>query len=361
MRAIAYTGALALAVLSVAAGAQGHNERTRLRLVRVVSGLTDPLDVVAAKNQKNVLYVVEQVGRIRVVVNGKLRAQPFLDIRNLVLSGGEQGLLGLAFHPGYAKNHRFYVNYTDRNGDSRTVEYRSNGSRALLGTARQLLFLRDPYPNHNGGDLVFGPDGYLYLGMGDGGSAGDPENRAQNLGSLFGKLLRFNVNRRGAKPQIVGYGLRNPWRFSFDRRTGDLYIGDVGQNRFEEIDYTPRRSPGIENYGWDVYEGNATFEKKPINAVGRLVMPIVTYGRSEGYSVTGGFVYRGSAIPSLQGRYFYGDYGSGRVWSLRVEGGKATDLRRESVDVPSLSSFGEDARGELYAVSLDGAVYRLVS
>ncbi|MGH3103281.1 MAG: PQQ-dependent sugar dehydrogenase [Gaiellaceae bacterium] len=342
----------------VVACASGGPSGTAISIVRVATGLDAPLHAAAPRSEPGRLYIVEQAGRIRVLENGRLRGQPFLDIRNLVQSGGEQGLLSVAFHPNYARNRLFYVDYTDVNGDTRVVEYRSNGTRALLATRRQLLFVAQPYPNHNGGQLVFGPDGKLYVGMGDGGSGGDPENRAQNLGSLLGKLLTIDVNRRGAKPQLAAIGLRNPWRFSFDRANGDLYVGDVGQNAREEIDYVRRQSPGLENYGWDVYEGSLRFERKEPSR-GRLVFPIAQYGRSEGYSVTGGFVYRGTAVPALVGRYFYGDYGSGTIWSLKVVGGKATGLRKEPIRVPSLASFGEDARGELYAVSLDGQVYRI--
>jgi glucose/arabinose dehydrogenase len=328
-----------------------------LKLQQVVS-LTAPVHVAAPRSEPNRLYVVEQDGRISVVQSG--RARTFLDINRLVRSGGEQGLLSVAFHPNYRRNRRFYVNYTDTNGNTRVVEYRSNGARGLPGTARQLLFVRQPYANHNGGQLAFGPDGYLYVGMGDGGSGGDPENRAQNLNDRLGKLLRLNVNRRGARWEIVGYGLRNPWRFSFDRATGDLYIGDVGQNAWEEIDFTPRNSPGLENYGWDVYEGNAVYEQKQPNPAGRLVPPIHVYRNGGGEcSVTGGFVYRGRAIPSLRGRYIFGDFCSGRIWTLRVTGGRATGVRQEAIRVASLSSFGEDARGELYATSLQGGVYRI--
>jgi glucose/arabinose dehydrogenase len=287
-----------------------------------------------------------------------VRREPFLDIRRLVQSGGEQGLLSVAFHPRYASNRRFFVNYTDVNGDTRVVEYRSNGRRALLGTRRQWLFVDQPYANHNGGQVVFGPDGLLYVGMGDGGSGGDPENRAQNPDALLGKLLTIDVNRSGAKPQIAALGLRNPWRFSFDRANGDLYIGDVGQSSREEIDYVARRGPGLENYGWDIYEGSLSYERKEPSG-GRLVFPIAEYGRGQGYSVSGGFVYRGRAVPALRGRYFYGDFGSGTIWSLKVVRGKATSLRREPVRVDSLASFGEDAAGELYAVSLGGTVYRI--
>jgi glucose/arabinose dehydrogenase len=363
-----WVAVLALVTFGVAAAcAGGSPDRSAaparpaaaaLELRQVASDLEGPLHVAAPRSEPDRVYIVEQVGRIRVLEKGRLLDQPFLDIRNLVQSGGEQGLFSIAFHPRYAQNRRFYVQYTDVNGDTRIVEYRSSGTRALTGSRRQLFFQRDPYGNHNGGQLAFGPDGKLYGSVGDGGAGGDPEDRAQNMASLFGKLFTIDVDRAGAKPQVVALGLRNPWRFSFDRANGDLYIGDVGQNSREEIDYTPRRSPGLENYGWDVYEGSRRFEdKKPSR--GRLVFPIAEYGRSDGYSVTGGFVYRGKAIPSFRGRYIYGDYGSGTIWSLRVVGGKATEKRRESIQVDELSSFGEDAAGELYATSLSGSVYRI--
>ena len=326
----------------------------------VVLGLPSPTHVTAPRSEPSRLYVVEQPGRIRVVVNGKLRARPFLDITRLVKSGGEQGLLSVAFHPAYAKNRRLYVDYTDLNGNTRVVEYRSDraGTRALPATRRQLFSVRQPYANHNGGQLAFGPDGLLYIGMGDGGSGGDPENRAQNLSSLLGKLLKIDPVKRGARPVIAGFGLRNPWRFSFDRVTGDLWIGDVGQDAWEEIDWTPRSSPGLENYGWDVYEGNTIFEDKQPMPGGRVVAPVHVYSHGLGYSVTGGFVYRGTRNAALRGRYVFGDYGSGTVWSLKLVDGRATDVRTET-RIPELSSFGEDAGGELYAVSLAGTLYRL--
>jgi glucose/arabinose dehydrogenase len=352
---------LVAAIAAAAPGASATPERAQLGVRVVVAGLPGALDVVGPRSQPKRLYVVQQDGVIRVLVNGKLRAAAFLDIRSRVVSGGEQGLLSVAFHPNYARNHRIYVDYTDRNGDTRVVEYRTNGSRALPGTGRQLLFVDQPYPNHNGGQLMFGPDGYLYVGMGDGGSGGDPENRAQNLSSRLGKLLRVNVNRRGASWQVVGYGLRNPWRFSFDRSTGDLWIGDVGQNEWEEVDFTPGSSPGLENYGWRVFEGRARFEPgQEVNPAGHLVAPVQVYSHEQGCSITGGFVYRGRAIPSFRGRYIYGDFCSGRVWSLRLSGGQAAETRQEPFRISSLSSFGEDARGELYATSLEGRVYKLV-
>jgi glucose/arabinose dehydrogenase len=346
-----------VAACASSAGPAGEAAAPALRLEQVAS-VTAPLHVAAPRSEPNRVYVVEQDGRIRVLQNGRLRT--FLDISSRVRSGGEQGLLSVAFHPRYARNRRFYVNYTDVNGHTRVVEYRSNRTRALPRTARHLLFVRQPYANHNGGQLAFGPDGHLYVGMGDGGSAGDPENRAQNLGSRLGKLLRLDVDRRGARWEIAGYGLRNPWRFSFDRANGDLYIGDVGQNAWEEIDYTARNSPGLENYGWDVYEGRAVYERKEPSAAGRLVGPVHVYanGGSE-CSVTGGFVYRGPAIPALRGRYVFGDFCSGVIWTLRIANGDAVDVRRERIRVANLSSFGEDARGELYATSLLGRVYRI--
>jgi glucose/arabinose dehydrogenase len=349
---------VAVCVLLVPSAGASSERSTALRLQPVARGFASPVHVAAPSSEPGRLYVVEQAGRILVLENGQRRE--FLDIRSSVRSGGEQGLFAIAFHPSYARNRRFFVHYTNVNGDTRVVEYRSNGTRALPGSARPLLSVDQPYSNHNGGQLAFGPDGRLYLGLGDGGSGGDPENRAQNLGTRLGKLLALNVNRRGAAWQIAGYGLRNPWRFSFDRANGDLYIGDVGQNSWEEVDYTPRRSPGLENYGWDVYEGRSRFEPKRPNPRGRLVFPIAVYPLSSGNcTVTGGFVYRGRAVPAARGRYFYGDYCSGRVWSLRVVGGGARSIRREPFTLTGLSSWGEDARGELYAVAHDGVIYRL--
>jgi glucose/arabinose dehydrogenase len=358
--------AVAAAVVCGCAGAANDRdatpaagERGSLSVVPVARGLDEPVHVSAPRSEPGRLYVVEQGGRIRIVENGRVRSTPFLDIRERVQSGGEQGLLSIAFHPRYATNHRYYVQYTDRNGDQRVVEYRSNGLRTNPATERRLVLFDDPYGNHNGGQLAFGPDGKLYIGMGDGGAGGDPENRAQNLRDLHGKLLTINVDRRGARPQISALGLRNPWRFSFDRANGDLYIGDVGQGSWEEIDYRPRRHPGLENYGWSRFEGRARYSDRAISR-GRYVPPIAVYELARPHcAVTGGFVYRGTRVAAARGRYFYGDYCSGDVWSLRVVRGRATSLRREAFDVDSLTSFGEDARGELYAVSHGGVVYRL--
>ena len=358
------TIALVVAVGSAcaASGAGAPTEPSRAPYsLRPLFRVAAPTHLTFAPGERARVFIVEQQGRIRVVLRGRLLAAPFLDIRRLVTAGGEQGLLSVAFHPRYAQNRRFFVNYTDRNGDTRVVQYRANraGTAALPTTARRLLFVNQPYPNHNGGQLAFGPDRRLYVGMGDGGSGGDPENRAQNMRTLLGKLVAINVDAARPRPVIDALGLRNPWRFSFDRATGDLYIADVGQNAFEEINYLPRASPGVENYGWDVYEGRSRFESKQ-PGTGRLVFPVQVYSHGEGCSVTGGFVYRGSAIPALRGRYLYGDYCSATVWSLRIAGGRATELRREAFRIPELSSFGEDAAGELYATSLGGQVYKLV-
>ena len=349
--ALACIGALGAAC---AAGAAPDTvERAAFKPRAVASGFSQPLFVTGAKGEAGRLYVVEQGGRILVLQGGKRRSTPFLDIRGSVRAGGEQGLLGLAFHPSYPKVRKLYVQYTARNGSTRVVEYRSNGTRA--SSPRLLFSSPDPYGNHNGGMLAFGPDGRLYFPMGDGGSGGDPENRSQNPRSLFGKLLSMNVATKGLR--IEALGLRNAWRFSFDRANGDLYLGDVGQEEVEEINWVPRRSPGRENYGWDVYEGRSKFEDKPLGP-GRLVMPVAQYTHANGCSVTGGYVYRGSKA-ALRGRYIYGDYCSGLVWSFKLSGGKAAGLRREPFKVANLTSFGQDNAGELYAVSQGGTIYRL--
>ena len=360
MRRIAFAAIPLVALAAVVAlRAQGDSERSQLRIVRVAIGLSEPVAVTAPRNEPNNIYVAEKVGRVRVIVQGKLRARPFLDIRSLVLDNGEQGLLGLAFSPKYAKDRHFYVDYTDRNGDARIVEYKSRGLSRQPRRLRQIFFQDDPYPNHNGGNLAFGPGGYLYTGTGDGGSGGDPENRAQNLKSTFGKLLKFNVGRKRPQPLIVGYGLRNPWRFSFDRQTGDLYIGDVGQDSWEELDYTKRGTPGLENYGWRVYEGRSRFTPSQTpNAAGHLVLPYIVLPNGPYCSVSGGFVYRGSAVPAATGRYVFGDNCVDKIHSTLAGG--SNSYRDEPFTVDGLSAFGEDARGELYLVSVQsGNVYKL--
>ncbi len=291
MRPVAAIVVLSALVAACGAGATTQTtaqaEAASFRPRVTVRGLSAPVFVTGAPGQAGRLYVVEQGGKIRVWEKGALRRAPFLDVSSLITSGGEQGLLGLAFHPQYPKNKRFYVQYTARNGDTKVVEYRAGAAAALPQSARILFSSRDPYGNHNAGMLAFGTNGRLYFSMGDGGAGGDPENRAQNMSSLFGKLLSLNVATKGLR--IEGLGLRNPWRFSFDRATGDLLIGDVGQGDVEEVDFTPKSSPGLENYGWDVYEGTRSFEQKPLGA-GKLVQPIAQYTHSQGCSITGGYV-----------------------------------------------------------------------
>ena len=353
MRSLLALACVAALGTACAAGASPQqSDRATFKPRAVANGFSQPIFVAAAKGEQGRLYVVEQGGTIQVLQNGR-RVGKLLDISRLVTAGGEQGLLGLAFHPSYPRVKRFYVQYTANNGSTKVVEYRTNGMRA--SAPRQLFSSADPYGNHNGGMLAFGPDGRLYFTMGDGGAGGDPENRSQNPSSLFGKLLSLNVATKGLKVEALG--LRNAWRFSFDRANGDLYIGDVGQGDLEEISYLPASSPGVENYGWDVYEGRSSFEDKPLGP-GKLVQPVAQYSHSNGCSVTGGYVYRGSNA-SLRGRYIYGDYCSGIIWSFKISGGKATGLRRERFKIESVSSFGQDLAGELYAVSHGGTIYRL--
>jgi glucose/arabinose dehydrogenase len=326
-----------------------------------VAKFSAPVYATSAPGEPGNLYVVEQAGRIMVLRNGTTRATPFLDIRSIVRSGGEQGLLSVAFDPAYPANHYFYVDYTDTNGNTRVVRYRSNGTTGIPSSAKQLLFVQDFAVNHNGGQLQFGPDRRLYWGNGDGGGAGDPEHNGQTLARPFAKLMRANV--RAAKPywRVVAYGLRNPWRFSFDRATGDVYIADVGQGDWEEIDYLRRGTAGIVNFGWNRFEGRHAYDPStPLLTRGPYRPPIAEYSHALGCSVTGGYVYRGKAVPAAAGRYFYGDYCTGTIWSLTVVGGKARGVRREPFKVAGLSSFGEDSSGELYLMSANsGDLYRL--
>jgi glucose/arabinose dehydrogenase len=341
---------------------------TQLDFRLFASGLRGAWFIGAPRSEPNRLYVVQKGGRIRVLVNGRLRRQAFLDIRGLVGSPGpEQGLFSIAFHPGYARNHRFYVVFIDNDGDMRVVEYRSNGARAVR-RLRQVLLVRQPSSRNGGGQLQFGRDGRLYLGLGDGGPVGHPGNRGQDLTTRLGKLLRIDVDRRGARWHVVGYGLRYPWRFSFDRVTGDLYLADRGERDWEEVDVRRRGELGaLANYGWPHYEGLATHKSTPLNPRGELVLPVVVHPHREGDPreaclITGGYVYRGSAVPAARGRYVYGDAYTSEVWSLRISGGKATDVRREPIKIPNVSTFGEDARGELYvAAPRQGRIYKLTS
>ena len=298
-------------------------------------------------------------GRIVYFLRGRLRGT-FIDLRGRITSGGEQGLLSLAFSPNYKRNHRFYVDYTDVRGNTRVIEFRSRRGVGLPSTARQLLYVRQPYTNHNGGELQFDRQGRLYVGMGDGGSAGDPQNRAQDPNERLGKLLRTNPLAKPIRWTMVALGLRNPWRFSFDRANGDLYLADVGQGNWEEIDYRAADDIStLANYGWRAFEGNARYSNTPLGT-GQLVAPVYAYNHGEGScSVTGGYVYRGRAVPAAAGRYFFGDYCSGIVWSLRIASGHAADVHRESFRLRSLTSLGEDVAGELYFATGTGKIYKL--
>jgi glucose/arabinose dehydrogenase len=351
---IAVAAVAALAVGLVAGSASGGHT-TALTFAPVVGGLDSPVYVTTAPGDPTTLYVVEQLGTIKIVRNGAV-AGTFLDIRSRVKSGGEQGLLSVAFHPQYATNHRFYVDYTDTRGDTRVVEFRSANGVGKPGTARQLLFVDQPYDNHNGGQLEFDKNGYLYVGMGDGGSGGDPENRAQNLQSRLGKLLRINPTRKGSAWQIVGFGLRNPWRFSFDRSTGAITIGDVGQGAIEEIDHEPREEAAGVNFGWSAFEGRSRYNG---GSAPGAVPPVIQHTHAAGWcSIVGGYVMRDASVPALRGRYVYGDLCQPRLYAARLRSPSASD-RRLGLTVPDLVSFGEDAAGHVYAVSLNGPVYRI--
>jgi glucose/arabinose dehydrogenase len=353
----------------------------RLRLVPI-GRFQSPTTLAAAPGDRRRLFVVEQGGRIRVVRGGRLLPRPFLDVSRLIVSGGEQGLLGLAFAPDYVRSGRFYVNYTNRSGDTRIVEYRrsSNPDVADAGSARVVLRAPGLEPNHNGGQLAFGPDRLLYIGLGDGGGGNDrhgERGNAQDLGSVLGKILRIDpsrrsgglpyripssnpfVGRQGARGEIYSYGLRNPWRFSFDRATGDLVIGDVGQNAVEEIDFVRRGRGRGANFGWRPFEG--TSRVYPDESAPGHVPPVIQKRHSAGYcSVTGGYIVRDPGLPALRGRYVYSDYCEGRIRSARLTtSGARNDRALPLPRLASVSSFGEDVRGRVYVLSLDGPVYRL--
>ena len=344
-----------------------------LELIPVVDGLESPLYLTATPGDDR-LFIVEQPGRIRIVKGGALLPEPFLDIVARVGSGGERGLLGLAFHPQYSSNGLFYVDYTDRSGDTRVERYRvtEDPDVADPASARLVLVVDQPFSNHNGGMALFGPDGKLYVGLGDGGSGGDPQEHGQNKATLLGSLLRLDVDAgdpyavppdnpfvgdAGARPEIWAWGLRNPWRFAFDGPTGQLYVADVGQNQWEEVNVVPAASGGL-NFGWNLMEGEHCFSQSPCQDAS-LVRPVLEYDHAEGCSVTGGFVYRGEALPSLVGHYFYSDYCGGWIRSFRLVDGEASEQRDWELDAGRVLSFGEDADGELYVMNQDGEVFRL--
>jgi glucose/arabinose dehydrogenase len=371
-------------LVPISASAAVVPSRIHLDLTPVVSGLSSPLLVTHAGDGSGRLFVVEQTGRIRIVKNGSLVSAPFIDLSRSVSDGGEQGLLGLAFHPKYATNGKLYLSYTDLAGSSVIREYRvlaSNPDRVNGASGRTLLRVRQPYANHNGGHIAFGPDGYLYIGLGDGGDGGDPGNRAQSPATLLGKLLRIDVDARTGSlaygiprgnpyvgrtglDQIWALGLRNPWRWSFDRTTGDLWIGDVGQGISEEVDRAlasrGRNAGRGLNFGWRIMEGAHCF--RPSSGCVRTgkTLPLAEYGHASGRcSITGGYVYRGNAYPDLVGAYFFADYCSGEIWYVdRASARGVTPTRVLDTD-GMITSFGEDQGGELYLTDAAGTVFRI--
>ncbi|NTW02736.1 MAG: glucose dehydrogenase, partial [Oscillochloris sp.] len=351
-----------------------------VRLELVVDNMNKPTFISGAGDNSGRLFVVEQIGRIWTIRDGARLEQPFLDISAMVgSSGSEQGLLGLAFHPRYAENGIFFVDYTDTKGDTVLARYHAsqNSDLADPASADVLLQVEQPAANHNGGQLAFGPDGYLYVALGDGGGGGDTYGNGQNLGTLLGTILRLDVDgahpyaiptdnpfvdREGARAEIWAWGLRNPWRFSFDRATGDLYIADVGQGEVEEIDVQPVGSSGGENYGWNIMEGSRCYAAEECDQTG-LTLPVASYEHSAdagGCSITGGYVYRGTRLPQIVGQYFYSDFCSGNLWALQRQGEGWHNQFIGNLGI-SPSSFGEDDAGELYVADHSGgAIYRVV-
>jgi glucose/arabinose dehydrogenase len=353
-----------------------------VRLLEIATGLSFPLYLTAPPGDLSRLFIVERTGSIRIVKDGSLLPDPFLNIRGQVSGEGEQGLLGLAFPPDYASSGRFVVHYTDMAGNTRVSSFQvsANSDIADASSEQVILAADQPFTNHNGGQIAFGPDGFLYLGLGDGGGSGDPAGRGQDLSELLGSILRIDIQSGtsytlppdnpfvGQQParraEIWSYGLRNPWRFSFDRANGDLYIADVGEHDLEEIDVAPAANGGGKgvNYGWSIMEGGQCLGGGQCDQTG-LTLPTGQYSHAQGCAVIGGYVYRGSALPALQGLYFFGDYCQRWVRSFRSAGGTATELTEWPALRPasSLTSFGEDAAGELYVVESSGRVSRIVA
>ncbi|MGH9334983.1 MAG: PQQ-dependent sugar dehydrogenase, partial [Vicinamibacteria bacterium] len=347
-----------------------------INLRPLVDGLDSPVSLAHAGDGSGRLFIVQQGGQIRVFDGSQLLAAPFLDLSPVVSSGTEQGLLGLAFHPHYETNGFFFVNFTDVAGDTRIVRFQvsADPNVANPASAAILLTVDQPFANHNGGQLAFGPDGYLWIGLGDGGSAGDPQNNAQNGTSLLGKILRLDVDHGvpyaipadnpfvtnpSFRDEIWAFGLRNPWRFSFDRLTGDLFIADVGQNAWEEANFEPATSPGGRNYGWRRMEGNHCFNPGSSCNNGALTLPFFEYSHALGCSVTGGYRYRGTEMPEHYGTYFVGDFCSGRIWGARQDAETGDWTVPQLLDTElAISTFGEDEQGELYVADHGGVLYR---
>jgi glucose/arabinose dehydrogenase len=347
-----------------------------VQLEEVMTGLEQPTTVTNAGDSSDRLFITQKTGLARVIEAGELLSEPFLDLTESVSTDSERGLLGLAFHPQYAENGRLFVNYTDLQGSTVVAEYSVSDDPNVVDAAseRVILTIEQPFSNHNGGNLAFGPDGFLYIGTGDGGAGGDPEGNGQDLGALLGKMLRIDIDQgdpyavpednpfvgeEGVQPEIWAYGLRNPWKYAFDRETGDLWIADVGQGAFEEVNVQPAASEGGENYGWNTMEGSSCYsEESTVDTCDEsgLTLPVAEYGRDEGNSITGGYVYRGAALPSLNGHYIFGDFGSGTVWSVSpTENHARTVLLESGLQVVA---FGEDEAGELYLADFSGTLYR---
>jgi glucose/arabinose dehydrogenase len=329
---------------------------------RIASGLNRPTWVGVAPGDDAALWVLEQPGRVVRLEGGRRRT--LLDLSGEVLTGAEQGLLGIAFHPDFATNRRLFLHWSDRRGDTRVAEFRAGRDGTIEpAPARRLLFVDQPEENHNGGQLAFGPDGRLYLGLGDGGGAFDPDRTAQDPGSRLGKLLATRVDGGAPRWEAVLTGLRNPWRFSFDLALGEIWIGDVGQDEMEEVNRVPLElDEPPKNLGWSAFEGTDRVGGHELDREGELVWPVATYSHDDGCSITGGSIYGGAELPALERRYVYGDFCSGALWSLRVGPGEEVgDVRRERATVPQLTHIGLDARHELLFASASGALYRAVT
>lgn len=370
--------ALVAGCLSAGCGGTDPPLPDNLALEPAYTGFTAPIFLAAPEGDPRI-FVAEQGGLIRVVVppGTQPEATPFLDLRGKLSAGGERGLLGFAFHPQFAENGFFYVNYTDLNGDTKIERYHADpaGNVADAATASPVLSIAQPYPNHNGGMLLFGPDGMLYVGTGDGGSGGDPLNNAQTLTTLLGKMLRIDVNvasgyavppdnpyvgMSSALPEIWGIGLRNPWRYAFDAARNLLYVADVGQNAWEEVHVVSSIASPV-NYGWKVMEGQHCYQNLPCDQT-LYDFPVIEYSHQEGCSITGGFVYRGREIPGLRGRYLYSDFCSGFLRSFNYEDGEARERREWAVpQLENVMSFGQDAAGELYILTGGGMIYRIIA
>ena len=383
-------------------------EEKNLSSVLIADGYKKPVFITSYPNNAKLLYIVEQAGLIKLINDGKKLSRPFFDINKRVVNpnrpGDERGLLGFAFHPNHTNNGKFYINYMDNDGNTIISEFSTNSElRANHKSERIILKLKQPYGNHNGGDIQFGPDGYLYISIGDGGKAGDPLNAGQDLSSLFGKIIRIDIEQKpysipksnpffgqkGKREEIWAWGLRNVWRFSFDKQTGDKYLADVGQNKWEEVNFEPASSKGGLNYGWRIMEANHCYDPKENCPTEGLIKPIIEYPNDanhpafafriieelsfsetdvEGCSVTGGYVYRGQKIKSMQGQYIFGDYCSGNIWTLRVVNGKAINFknRTEEINIGGgefttyISSFGQDSDGEIYIIDYNGGIYKLI-